>query len=56
MSVSFGAGGMLGGMAAGVAWDSVGPAWTFSAASICAAAGLCLAAWKARPASALGRR
>ncbi|MBI2316729.1 MAG: MFS transporter, partial [Betaproteobacteria bacterium] len=46
MSVSFGAGGMLGGMAAGVAWEAIGPAWTFSAASACAAAGLVLAAWR----------
>lgn len=42
MSLSFGAGGMVGGMAAGLAWDSIGPAWTFTAASVCAALGLIL--------------
>ncbi len=44
LSLSFGAGGMLGGLAAGLAWDSAGPAWTFSAAALCAAAGLMLVA------------
>ena len=42
MSLSFGAGGMVGGMAAGLAWDSIGPVWTFTAASVCAALGLIL--------------
>lgn len=56
LSLSFGAGGMLGGMAAGLAWDSAGPAWTFSAASVCAAAGLLLVAWRARSTSAGDRR
>jgi PPP family 3-phenylpropionic acid transporter len=44
MSLSFGAGGMVGGMAAGLAWDSVGAAWTFTAGSVCAALGLILVA------------
>ena len=44
MSLSFGAGGMVGGMAAGLAWDSIGPAWTFTAGSVCAALGLILVA------------
>lgn len=52
-SLSFGAGGMVGGMASGLAWDSVGPAWTFTAASVCAALGLILvgatATMKPRP-------
>lgn len=43
MSISFGAGGMLGGIGSGLAWDAVGPAPTFTLASICAAAGLALA-------------
>ena len=43
MSVSFGAGGMLGGIASGFSWDGIGPALTFSLASVCAAAGLVLA-------------
>lgn len=44
MSLSFGAGGMVGGLASGLAWDSIGPAWTFTAASVCAALGLILVA------------
>jgi PPP family 3-phenylpropionic acid transporter len=44
MSLSFGAGGMVGGLGAGLAWDSIGPAWTFTAASVCAALGLILVA------------
>ena len=51
MSLSFGAGGMVGGLGAGLAWDSIGPAWTFTAASVCAALGLLLVAWKGLPAS-----
>lgn len=42
LSLSFGAGGMVGGFASGLAWDSVGAAWTFSAASVVAAGGLLL--------------
>jgi PPP family 3-phenylpropionic acid transporter len=38
-SVSFGAGGMLGGLLAGQAWDMLGPGLTFSAASVCALCG-----------------
>ena len=44
MSLSFGAGGMVGGLGSGLAWDSIGPAWTFTAASVCAALGLILVA------------
>jgi MFS transporter, PPP family, 3-phenylpropionic acid transporter len=43
-SLSFGAGGMVGGMASGLAWESFGPAWTFTAGSVCAGLGLILAA------------
>lgn len=52
VSLSFGAGGMVGGMASGLAWETLGPAWTFTAASVCAALGLVLAVAtaKTRPA------
>ncbi|MCG6875131.1 MAG: MFS transporter [Betaproteobacteria bacterium] len=40
LSLSFGAGGFLGGLASGALWGAVGPAWTFSASSVAAAAGL----------------
>jgi PPP family 3-phenylpropionic acid transporter len=43
-SLSFGAGGMVGGMASGLAWDPLGPEWTFTAGSVCAALGLIIAA------------
>ena len=49
LSVSFGGGGMLGSMLSGLAWDSIGPAWTFSAAAIAALAGYVLLQWKVRP-------
>jgi MFS transporter, PPP family, 3-phenylpropionic acid transporter len=49
LSVSFGAGGVLGSVLAGVAWDSVGPAWTFSAAALAAIGGYVLLQWKVRP-------
>lgn len=41
-SVSFGAGGMLGGLLSGYLWDWVGPAWTYTAGAAFAAAGLAL--------------
>lgn len=50
LSVSFGAGGVLGSLLAGLGWDSIGPAWTFSAASLAALAGYGLLQWKVRPA------
>lgn len=50
LSVSFGAGGMLGSMLAGLGWDSIGPAWTFSAAAFAAFAGYALVDKKVRPA------
>ncbi len=49
LSVSFGAGGMLGSMFSGIGWGSVGPAWTFSAASIAALGGYVLLLRKVRP-------
>ncbi len=50
LSVSFGAGGVLGSLLAGLGWDRIGPAWTFSAASAAALAGYGLLYWKVRPA------
>ena len=50
LSVSFGAGGVLGSLLSGLAWESIGPAWTFSAASLAALAGFALLQWKRRPA------
>jgi len=50
LSVSFGAGGVLGSLLSGLGWESVGPAWTFSAAAIAALAGYLLLHWKVRPA------
>jgi MFS transporter, PPP family, 3-phenylpropionic acid transporter len=50
LSVSFGAGGVLGSMLSGVGWESIGPAWTFSAAALAALAGFVLLYWKVRPA------
>ena len=49
LSVSFGAGGVLGSVLSGVGWDSLGPAWTFSAAALAALAGYVLLQWKVRP-------
>jgi PPP family 3-phenylpropionic acid transporter len=42
LSTAFGFGGFVGALASGVAWDSLGPAWTFTAASGAAALGLML--------------
>lgn len=42
-SVSFGAGGMVGGVLSGLLWQSAGPAWTFTLASTLALAGGLLA-------------
>ncbi|TSA15249.1 MAG: MFS transporter [Betaproteobacteria bacterium] len=50
LSVSFGAGGVLGSALSGLGWDSIGPAWTFSAAACSAVAGFALLIWKVRPA------
>ena len=50
LSVTFGAGGVLGSSLSGLGWDSVGPAWTFSAAAFAALAGFILLYWKVRAA------
>jgi len=47
-SLSFGAGGMLGAMASGVAWEALGPAWTFTLGSGCAFLGLILLLWRGK--------
>ncbi|NTV11799.1 MAG: MFS transporter, partial [Zoogloea sp.] len=39
-SVSFGAGGMLGGLVSGYTWDWIGPAWTYGVGSLFALCGL----------------
>jgi PPP family 3-phenylpropionic acid transporter len=56
LSVTFGAGGVLGSMLAGLAWDGIGPAWTFSGAALAALAGCVLLYWKVRPARIECRR
>ncbi len=53
-SVSFGAGGMVGGLVSGQAWDTLGPAWTYSLGAAFAVAGLLLV-WRGLSAGA-GRR
>lgn len=54
-SISFGAGGMFGGIASGYAWDAVGPSLTYTISSAFALAGL-LVLWKGwRGASSLAR-
>jgi PPP family 3-phenylpropionic acid transporter len=40
LSLSFGAGGFLGGLASGALWGTIGPAWTFTASSVAAGVGL----------------
>jgi PPP family 3-phenylpropionic acid transporter len=49
LSVTFGAGGVLGSLLAGLGWDSIGPAWTFSAAALAALAGFLLLYRSVRP-------
>ncbi len=50
LSVSFGAGGVLGSAFSGLGWEGMGPAWTFSAAASAALAGYALVHWRVRPA------
>jgi PPP family 3-phenylpropionic acid transporter len=45
-SLSFGVGGMLGGLASGYSWEHLGPAWSYTWAAGCALAGLVLLWWK----------
>jgi PPP family 3-phenylpropionic acid transporter len=47
-SVSFGAGGMVGGLASGYAWDWIGPALTYTTSSLLAVAGFVLV-WRGLP-------
>lgn len=47
-SLSYGAGSAFGALASGVLWQTVGPAWTYTAASAAAALGLLLIAWRGR--------
>lgn len=42
----FGAGGAVGGLASGYAWENVGPGWTFTFAAVCALCGFVLLWWK----------
>jgi PPP family 3-phenylpropionic acid transporter len=43
MSLSFGAGGMIGGIGSGFLWQSVGPGWTLTGSSLVCLLGLVLA-------------
>ena len=45
-SLTFGVGGVVGSLASGYAWEPLGAALTFSAASACAFAGMLLIIWK----------
>jgi PPP family 3-phenylpropionic acid transporter len=47
-SLAFGVGGTIGSLYAGAAWDSLGPGWTFSLASACAALAAIVFAWRGR--------
>jgi PPP family 3-phenylpropionic acid transporter len=45
-SLSYGVGGTIGGLASGLLWESIGPAWTFTLAAASAAAAFCVyAVW-----------
>ena len=47
-SLSFGAGGTIGSLASGYAWDAIGPAMTMSLGSVAALVGLALILWRVR--------
>ena len=47
-SLAFGAGGALGGFASGYGWDYLGAGITYSAAALCALAGMLILWWKLR--------
>ncbi len=51
-SISFGAGGMIGGLISGYTWERVGPGWTYSVGSLLALVGLLvlLGGWRDREA------
>ncbi|MCK0508939.1 MFS transporter [Aromatoleum anaerobium] len=48
-SISFGAGGMLGGLLSGFTWETIGPAWTYTFGSGFALGGLLWLLWGWRP-------
>jgi PPP family 3-phenylpropionic acid transporter len=54
-SISFGAGGMIGGLISGEAWGSLGPGITYSLAALCAACGWLLV-WRGLPSAAMDTR
>lgn len=54
-SISFGAGGMVGGLISGQAWDTLGAGMTFTLASLFAACGLLLV-WRGMSSESLARR
>jgi PPP family 3-phenylpropionic acid transporter len=47
-SLTFGAGGVLGSLGSGWSWDWMGPAMTYTAASLCCLVGFVLVMWKLR--------
>ncbi|HKO87571.1 MAG TPA: MFS transporter [Burkholderiales bacterium] len=47
-SLTYGAGSAVGSLLAGALWQSVGPQWTYTAASFAAACGLLLLLWRGR--------
>lgn len=57
-SLSFGAGGMLGGLLSGAAWDGMGASWTFTISALFALVGLiCLfAGWRNAPYGIFGEK
>ncbi|MCK6392161.1 MFS transporter [Zoogloea sp.] len=57
-SISFGAGGMMGGLVSGYTWESIGPEWTYSLGSLFALLGLIalLGWWKDEGGAQAGAR
>ena len=47
-SSTYGAGSCAGALLSGLLWERVGPAWTFTAASLVAALGLLLVVWRGK--------
>jgi PPP family 3-phenylpropionic acid transporter len=54
-SLTYGAGGMAGGLVSGLAWQSWGPAWTFSVSSFCAGLGFTLLVYRPKPGGLLSK-
>ena len=46
ISLSFGVGGFIGGIASGYLWDKVGPGWTFTLSAMAGALGAAVLAWR----------